>query len=33
MATDIEEGATVAEAVLEAVGVVADAVDGAEPPD
>jgi hypothetical protein len=33
VATDIDEGATVAEAVLEAVEVVADAVEGAKPPD
>jgi hypothetical protein len=33
MAADVEEGATVAEAVLEVGQVVADAVEGAEPPD
>jgi hypothetical protein len=33
MAADVEEGATVAEAVLEVGQVVVDAVEGAEPPD
>jgi hypothetical protein len=33
VAADIEEGATVAEAVLKVGQVVADAVEGAEPPD
>jgi hypothetical protein len=33
VAADIEEGATVAEAFLEAGKIVADAVEGAEPPD
>jgi hypothetical protein len=33
MAPDVEEGAAVAKAVLEAGKVVADAVEGAEPPD
>jgi hypothetical protein len=33
VATDVEEGATVAEAILEAGEVVTDAVKGAEPPD
>jgi hypothetical protein len=33
VADDIEEGATVAKAILEAVEVVADAVKGVEPPD
>jgi hypothetical protein len=33
VAADVEEGASVAEAVLKAGEVVADAVEGAEPPD
>jgi hypothetical protein len=33
VAADVEEGATIAEAVLEACQVVTDAVEGAEPPD
>jgi hypothetical protein len=33
VATDVEEGAAVTEAILEAVEVVADAVEGAESPD
>jgi hypothetical protein len=33
MAADVEEGATIAEAVLEAGQVVADAVEGTEPLD
>jgi hypothetical protein len=33
VATDVEEGAAVVEAVLEAGEIVADAVEGAEPPD
>jgi hypothetical protein len=33
VATDVEKGATIAEAILEAGEVVADAVEGAEPPD
>jgi hypothetical protein len=33
VATNIEEGATIAEAILEAGKIVADAVEGAEPPD
>jgi hypothetical protein len=33
VAADIEEGAAIAEAVLEAGQIVADAVEGAEPPD
>jgi hypothetical protein len=33
VATDVEEGAAVAEAIIEADEVVADAVEGAEPPD
>jgi hypothetical protein len=33
VAADVEEGAAIAEAVLEAGEIVADAVEGAEPPD
>jgi hypothetical protein len=33
VATDVEEGATIAEAILEVGQVVADAVEGVEPPD
>jgi hypothetical protein len=33
VATDVEEGAVVAEAILEAGKIVADAVEGAKPPD
>jgi hypothetical protein len=33
MAADVEEGATIAKAVLEVGQVVIDAVEGAEPPD
>jgi hypothetical protein len=33
VATDVEEGAIVAEAILEAGQIVADTVEGTEPPD